>query len=538
MESYEEKIDQICEEKEIEIDKKGYEKLEAKDNENHWKLLYSKLDDFSDSNEEDSTLEIRGIKVYCKKKNNELNEIKEKIKNEIRRDFIEITTGKNKDWDKGTEILVDYLKDNFYIYTTKNDRQNEVWIYKEGVYKPEGRSEIKEILRDLLEERYNIWIFNKVMNKLEPDTFIEEEEFFKQGHIEEVPVENGILNVVKQEIRPFNPQEIFFNKLPVNYNPEAKCPEIDKFLKEVLKTKNDKKVFYEMAGYCLLKEMRFEKAFIFVGDGRNGKDKSMELIKRLLSVENCASVTLHRLEEDNWSKFELFGKMANIAGEIGNRDLKNAKTFKACTGRSLISGERKYQSTISFVNFAKFIFACNELPMVYEHTRAFWDRWVLLEFPYTFVQKEELENSDNDENMKLRDENIIEKITTEEEMSGFLNKALEGLKRLLKNKCFSQTKGSKEIKDIWVRKANPFMAFCMDKLEQDPNKSITKKRIRKEFNKYQKKHRTKGAGDKQIKATLQDMFGVIEEYKTVSMTNTQQNVWTGIKWKKQGENED
>jgi len=432
---------------------------------------------------------------------------------QLRKEFIDLTTGKNKDWDQGTEIQSQYINKEYEIYTTKNDRKNETWIYKDGIYTPEGKSELKKILRRILEDRYNIWVFNKVMDKVEADTFIDEEKFFKQHYTKQIPVENGILDIVEKELKPFDPRKVFFNKLNAKYDPEAECPQIDEFLEGVLKDKDDKKVFYEMIGFCLLKEYRFEKAFILLGDGRNGKDKTMELIKRLLSPDNCASVDLHRLEDDEWAIFELFGKMANLAGEVSSKDLKNASRFKACTGRSLLAGKRKYMSTIPFVNYAKFIFACNELPRVYENTRAFWDRWIPLSFPYTFVKEEEYERRKDEEKIKLRDENIIEKIVTPDELSGLLNKALSGLERLMENKCFSKTPGVEELKEFWVRRADSFMAFCMDKIKEDPDGYITKKELRRKYNNYRKKHKVKGVSDKAIKARLQAIQTFISQNK-------------------------
>lgn len=482
---------------------------------------------------------LEGLTTKKKLKWKETKSEEQKEREQLRSQFIDITTGKNKDWNKGTEILAKYLNNEYEIYTTKNDKKSETWIYKDGVYRPEGKSELKKILRRILRDRYNIWVFNKVLNKIEADTFIDEEDFFKQHHPKRVPVKNGILNIESKELEPFDPRKIFFNKLNARYDPEAECPKIEEFLEDVLRSKDDKKVFYEMLGFCLLKEYKFEKAFIMLGEGRNGKDKTLELIKRLLSPENCASVDLHRLEEDEWATYELFGKMANLAGEISGRDLKNATTFKACTGRSLIAGKRKFMSTINFVNYAKFIFACNKLPRVYENTRAFWDRWIPLKFPYTFVKEKEYEEREDEDHIKLRDPNIIEEIVNEEELSGLLNKALEGLNRLTKNKTFTKAPGVEEVKEFWIRKSDSFMAFCMDKIEEEPDEYITKEELRRKYKHYCKNHNVKSRSDRAIKATLQEEFGVIDEYKTIhrnssNIDGTRKSCWVGIKWKDKG----
>lgn len=456
-----------------------------------------------------------------------LKDTAEAKQKDIRRDFVELTSGKEKQWSRATEILVDYIKERTYIYTTKEDINSEVWVYKEGIYIPQGRSEIKSMLRVLLKEWYSQYILNLVVAKIEADTFIDSKSFFNISYKEEVPVINGVLNIFSREIKPFSPEKIFFSKLPVTYNPYSTCPKIDNFLTEVTSSPEDKEIIYEIGGFCLLNEYLFEKAFMFMGEGRNGKDKTLELLKRTLGVENCTSIPLNALDLSDFLISELFQKKANLAGEISGQDLKDTTTFKALTGRSLISAKRKFLPSITFVNHAKFIFACNTLPMVYDVTRAFWDRWVLVEFPYAFVSQKEYKEAKDNSLLKVRDENIIEKITTEEELSGLLNQFLEGLTRIMSLKGFSVTKGTKEIKDLWIRKSNSFIAFCMDKIEEDYDKKISKKDLRRKYSQYCKLHKISTKSDVVIKRVLQDTYGVNESQEF----DMGLRYWEGITWK-------
>jgi len=437
---------------------------------------------------------------------------------------------KRKEYGQASEILVEELEKRFYVHTTRDDKSNEMWIYKEGIYVPQGKSIIKEFLRQIMGEEYNVWLANQVISKIETDTQIEPQDFFSTNHIEEVPTENGILNVITRELQPFEPKKIFFNKLQSKYDPDAKCPEIEKFLDSTFLTEQDKQVFYEIGGFCLLKEYRFEKAFMFVGNGRNGKDKSLELIKRILGLENCCSVPLSALNPESFIISEFFGKMANIAGEINNQDLKDTSEFKALTGRSLRSAPRKFLKPITFVNYAKFIFACNDLPMVYDVSKGFWDRWVLLEYPYTFVPQKELDEAIDKTNLKLRDEDIIEKITSPQEMSGLLNKFLEGLDRLMQNKDFSSARGSEEVKNLWIRKSNSVMAFCLTNVEENYEGFISKKEFRKKYSEFCRDHKIATKSDYVIKRTMEEMFGASEGNKEI-LSGVWERTWEGIKWK-------
>src|SRR3989344_9695056 len=90
--------------------------------------------------------------------------------------------------------------------------------------------------------------------------------------------------------------------------------------------------------------------------------------------------------------------------------------LKQLTGRDYISANRKFLPRILFVNYAKLIFAANERPSPKDDSQAFFARWVLLDFPYTFTSQEEIDKETNPEKkrlMKLRDENIL--VTVQQE---------------------------------------------------------------------------------------------------------------------------
>ncbi len=463
-------------------------------------------------------------------KETKIDEEKREKKREIL--FLYLSLIKDKKWGEATELLCNYIKNILYIYTTKDDIKSEMWIYKDGIYVPQGKSEVKEILRDLLEMAYSNFVYNQVIAKLEPDTYIDQDKFFNILYKDEIPVKNGILNIMTKQLKPFDPRKIFFNKLPISFDPTKKCDKINKFLEEVLDSPETIKTLKEYAGFSLLKEYRFEKALMMVGDGRNGKGKTIELLKHLIGIENCCSVPLSSLTSENFSISELFGKMLNIVGDIGSNNLKETDMFKHLTGRDLVSGKRKFLRDITFYNYAKFIFACNDLPMVYDMSRGFWDRWILFEFPNTFVSQEELDSTENKSCLKLIDEDVINKITTPDELSGFLNEALEGLHRLLENHKFSISQNCEEIKNRWIRKSNSFMGFCYEFIEEGEGEEfITKKELRKTYTSYCKKHKVSAKSDFVIKRTMQESYGANEEYKKVNDFSDYESLWVGVRWK-------
>lgn len=434
---------------------------------------------------------------------------------------------------EATELLVKYIKSQEHIYTTRQDERQEMWIYKEGTYIPQGKSYIREHIRTILTDIYTEKRAEEVISRIEVDTYISPEEFFQNKNIHHICVMNGILNIKTLELEPFDPEKIYFNKIPVNYNPEKKCPAIIKFFEDILKTKDDLPVMQELFGYLLYKRYEIEKAFMFLGTGRNGKSKTIGIMKRFIGDYNCSSVTLSQFQKDQYSHAELFNKMANLAGDISNEAILDASYLKAMTGRDSITANRKYLSSITFVNYAKFIFSANDLPKTYDTSTAFWDRWVLLEFPYTFKSQKEINALPENErtNVKLMDPNIVEHITSDEEMSGLLNWALEGLHRLLKQRDFSYTKSSAQVKELWLRKSNSFQAFLADDIVQDTDRLIEKGELRKAYAEYCLKHKIKVLSDVTIKNSL-GAIGISEVYKRVSgFESDRVYAWEGIKFK-------
>lgn len=442
-----------------------------------------------------------------------------------------LTLLKCGDRAKATEIISKQIKDGNYIYTTRNDEKEEVWIYSEGIYVPEGKTFIREQCREVLGEAYSNLTANEVIAKIETDTYIESEKFFSDNQKYNLAVQNGILNVKDFELKSFTPEEIYFNKLPVTYNPESKCSNVQAHLRAVIKEEEDVKIMQEMFGFCLIKDYPIEKSIMMFGDGRNGKSKTVELLKRFLGINNCANIPIQQLETDQYASGELINKLANISTDIGHSALKNPNMFKSLTGRDMISASRKFLNRINFTNYAKMIFCANELPPVYDNSFGFWNRWILIEFPYTFLSKEEIALVPEVErkNLKVQDPDIIDKISSEEELSGLLNWALEGLNRLLTNKSFSNSKNTEDIKNMWKRKSDSFQGFIMDELVLDYDSKITKSDLRKAYAGYCKRFKIRPIGDKSVKDGL-EMLGVSDD--RFRENGLQISFWEGIRFGK------
>jgi putative DNA primase/helicase len=209
-----------------------------------------------------------------------------------------------------------------------------------------------------------------------------------------------------------------------------------------------------------------------VGDGQNGKSTLINLLKALLGIENISSRGLQELELNRFAKASLYGKLANLHADLPDQALRSVGTFKILTGRDPITGEHKFQNGFTFVNYAKLVFSCNKIPEVFEDTTAFFRRLIILTFPNFFPPDK-------------ADQNLLSKLTTSEELSGFLNWAIEGLKRLqARGWNFSYSKSTAEVREEYIRKSSPIRAFLLDCTEVQSDGFVSKKDLYVAFTEY------------------------------------------------------
>ena len=448
--------------------------------------------------------------------------------------------------EKATERIVNYILKYYYIKSIRSDDKDEIWIYKEGIYIPEGKSYIEQICRDVFEVGYTTYRCNQVIAKIKVDTYINQDDFFNQQNKNPylIPILNGILDITDLkniDLLLHSPEYYFFNKLPIKFDNKKDCPKIKQFIKSILPKKR-KDLFLtiqELFGYSMLREYKYEKAFMFEGSGANGKSKLLSLFKKFLGVENCSNVTLEVMEDpDSFQLSKLHNKLLNIAGDINNNMMKNLGIFKSLTGRDDIIANRKFKNHITFTNYAKMIFSTNKLFHNFDNSNGNNRRWVLINFPNKFKPQTEYnlysEKEREEQNIKLQDPNIIQHIMSKDEMSGLLNFALKGLFRLEKQKEFSCKETQEEMMKKWKRKSNSCLAFIEDELEINFNSYIIKSDFRRYYYQYCKKHNSSMSSDKVIKITLNNNFGVSDE--RISVNGNLEHIWKGITLKTKQEN--
>jgi P4 family phage/plasmid primase-like protien len=194
---------------------------------------------------------------------------------------------------------------------------------------------------------------------------------------------NGMLDWSAQAMHPHSPESASTVQIPWFYEPDATCERFDAFLDSVM-SPDYQKLVWEMIGYLLYSGNPLQVAFLLHGSGGNGKGTLIKVITAMLGKENLAHQSLDALNGDKFAAANLFGKIANIAGDIDATFQESTARFKMLTGEDRFSGEYKYGDSFGFNNFAVPLFSANKIPGSADVSKGYLRRWVNIEFDRIF----------------------------------------------------------------------------------------------------------------------------------------------------------
>jgi putative DNA primase/helicase len=266
---------------------------------------------------------------------------------------------------------------------------------------------------------------------------------------------------------------------------------------------------------CIMDEHIIHKAFMFLGPKRAGKGTMIRVIEAAIGGGDCSHVSLQDLEAHRFMRAKLFGKKLNTYGDLPATPIADAGIFKNLTGEDTIEGENKFEHPFSFKNTAKILFSANALPKMKVHDDAFYNRWIIILFNNSVFGKE--------------DPKLTAKLTTPEELSGIINLAMAGLKRLREN-GWKFTYGD-DAAAIYLRNCEPVIAFLEDRCEVSEG-YVVKAELVQAFNQYAKQMKLPLASSKKaFGMSMKDQTTIPVETTYPSVDDKQVEAWGGIKLK-------
>lgn len=267
------------------------------------------------------------------------------------------------------------------------------------------------------------------------------------GYLDHIVLQNGVYYWQTDEFGGHDPLLGAINRLQFRYDPDAACPVFQDWL--AMAFENDTEVIrhvWEILGYLLMTGNPDQLAFLFYGEGGNGKGTLMRVIEHMVGVENMAALTLHQIAEGKFELATLYGKMINLAGDVSSRYIENPEVFKTITGDDFTTTSHKFGAPFKFKSYAVPVFSVNNYFRTSDSSEGWRRRWLALDF-----------------NVPLRGRFAgFNEQDLYGEAAGIFNEAMVALRRLMQRTSrprFDPPRAVKEATRKMHDEADPFMMW-------------------------------------------------------------------------------
>lgn len=343
------------------------------------------------------------------------------------------------------KYLIEKLKVVRFEVKDDEDQQQEnnlLYMYKNGVYLSND-----EIIKS---EMINLVDGLTSKNRQEVLSYMRLKAEIVKEDSNIIAMKNGFFNENTFEFYPLTDENKYkyrtTRKINHNYNENANSELLDKTLNGIfLGDKDLEKLFYEMIGYCMHYTCEFEKVFIFVGEGANGKSTLFNLIYSLFGSNNYTANSLQDLSNNRFRLAGLNNKMVNIDDDTKSSYLADSSILKKLVSGAIFEVEKKNVNSFNFRNRAKMLFSCNNQTKFGDTSNGLSRRLVIIPLKADFRNN--------------ADQTLGEKLANEEVYETLLINSIEGLKRLMKNRRFTTTKDIENEIVSYVYDNNPVLQF-------------------------------------------------------------------------------
>lgn len=216
---------------------------------------------------------------------------------------------------------------------------------------------------------------------------------------------NGTLDLRSGALLPHNSGQLITKLAPVDYDPNAKAPRFEQFLKEIFGGSSALIEFVQRAlGSCLTGSVADQKLFIPFGQGANGKSTLMNAVREILGsyAHETAPTLLTKGQQSgpNEATYKLKGIRFATTVESDEGDHLNETLVKQLTGGDPITTRPLWGHLITFEPTHKLWLVTNHRPRIKSQTEAIWRRIRIIPFDVQIPGE-------------LRDRHLAEKLRAE-----------------------------------------------------------------------------------------------------------------------------
>lgn len=358
----------------------------------------------------------------------------------------------------------------------------ELWVYdvEDGVYRGSGEAYIRHEVASLLaghwKSSYATDTVTLCKDTLYDDYLAElrnlsSPERTSLEHLT-INVRSGMLNLATSALTPHAPTLRSIVQYPVHSIAQIETlrTPVEAFIEDVLQA-DCIPAWWEWVGYHFLSDTRFRRALMVIGMRLSGKSTLLGLLERFLGPQNTTAFTLQALCDDRFAASGLVGKIANIYNDLDMVELKHPGNLKVFVSGERVGVEKKFVPAFEAYLTAKHSYSANGFVPVSDPDDAFISRWLIMRLVKQFNEGGEGEGEQK-ANVQLLDQ-----LTTPENMAAMLYLAQDGLRRLCRQEHFSVGASMQEAQDDYHAHLDSVFAFLNACTRRDSSGFITKQEL-------------------------------------------------------------
>ena len=325
---------------------------------------------------------------------------------------------------------------------------------------------------------------------------------------------NGMLCPKTATLREHDEGYYSTNRLPYKYDTQSGCPLWIRSLNEMLENDENRiRVLQEFFGYCLTRDTKQHKALLLLGQSRSGKSTILHVLRHLVGVENCSSVPLKYISNPQHTP-DIVNKLINIDTDVSAKAAEFEAEFKTITSGEPLRTNQKFIQAFSFVPYCKLAMGANIFPKITDHSSAFYNRLILIPCDRVF--------SDEEQNRDLPVQLLCE-------LSGIMNWALEGLKRLTERGKFEQCEFMKDAVEELENENNPVNIFFDEHVVIEMGTHLEKGELFDRYKEWCDKTKNYTLSSARFSSCVFKRFNRVTP-KTCQHVDTKKRIWRNLKY--------
>lgn len=250
---------------------------------------------------------------------------------------------------------------------------------------------------------------------------------------------NGVVDLRTGELRPHDPNLRMTQFVPIDYDPEAVCPEWETALHQIAGEREEISGFLRRwFGYCLTGSTREQVFVAHYGDGSNGKSLVMDLMAKTAGsyAASAPSGMMAATKYESIKDTELAilrGRRMVTAHETREGVELREDFVKMASGGDRITARRLYSDEFEFAPTHKLQILTNHLPTIKGQDHGIWRRTVLVPYASTFGSYVGEVLPSGAVVTHVQDKRLDEKLSTPEALRGILAWRVRGCMEWLRD---------------------------------------------------------------------------------------------------------